>query len=121
MAIAASLVAMTSFAQTMQFSQPTYLTTATNSGVLAVTPFNVVLPPIALTITATNPATVVTNTIYQVIAQTNSYTFVYSAATMGTNFTTNFNGGNTIVFQVTNRTYGIAVPQSGGSNTCFIQ
>ena len=109
-------------AQQYQFAQGTYLTVTTNSSApLATTVFGVTLPPLSLTITCTNASTVITNTIFNVITFTNSYTFVYSAATMGTNFTTNFNNGNPISFSVTNFTYGQAAPQSGGTNTATIK
>lgn len=121
LALLTGLFTLNLSAQTSQFSQPTYLTITTNSGVLATTAFQVQIPAIALTITATNSATIVTNTIYQVISYTNSYTFIYNAATMGTNFTTNFNNGFPLTVSVTNLTYGQAAPQSGGSNTCFIK
>ena len=77
-------------AQQYQFSQGTYLTVTTNSAVLATTVFPVTLPPLAFNATCTNASTVITNTIFNVISFTNSFTFVYSAATMGTNFSTNF-------------------------------
>ena len=109
-------------AQQYQFSQGTYLTVTTNSASpLATTVFPVTVPPLALTITCTNANTVITNTIFNVITYTNSFTFVYSAATMGTNFSTNFNNGNPISFSVTNLTYGQAAPQSGGTNTATIK
>ena len=109
-------------AQQYQFSQGTYLTMTTNSSApLANTVFGVTLPPLALTITCTNANTVITNTIFNVITYTNSFTFVYSAATMGTNFSTNFNNGNPISFSVTNLTYGQAAPQSGGTNTATVK
>ncbi|HEV2691940.1 MAG TPA: hypothetical protein VG347_03515 [Verrucomicrobiae bacterium] len=118
---AAAMLGFSAAGQTQQFSQPLALTGPATSGVLATTPFMVQLPPISLTIQATNANTVVTNIITQIIAVTNSYTFIYNAATMGTNFTTNFNNGNGFSFPVTNRTYGLAIPQSGGSNNCLIQ
>ena len=108
-------------AQQYQFSQGTYLTVTTNSAVLATTVFPVTLPPLAFNVTCTNASTVITNTIFNVISFTNSFTFVYSAATMGTNFSTNFNNGNPITFNVTNLTYGQAAPQSGGTNTATIK
>lgn len=106
-------------AQTFQFSQATYLTVTTNSpSPLATTVFGVQVPSISLNITATNTSTIVTNTVFQVLSATNSYTFIYNASTMGTNFTTNW---PSTYFLVTNSTYGQASPQSGGSNTVFIK
>ena len=109
-------------AQQYQFSQGTVLTVPTNSALpLATTPFTVTLPPLALSIQATNPTTIITNTINNVILVTNSFTFIYNAAIHGTNFSTNFNNGNSISFNVTNYTYGQAAPQSGGTNTATIK
>ena len=109
-------------AQTSQFSQPTYLTGATNSGTLATAVTTVIVPSISLTITATNNATVVTNTLFAgltVGATTLPKTvFIYSAATYGTNFSTNWPSYS---ISVTNFLTGQASPQAGGSNTCYIQ
>lgn len=79
-------------AQLSQFGQPTYLQCPTNSGVIATTVFYVSVPAITLSITATNPATIITNT--------------------------NFNAYSVIV---TNYTFGQAAPQSGGTNTAYIK
>lgn len=114
------LLTLAAQATLQQFSQPTYLTVTTNA-LLSSNVFAVTLPPISLTITATNANTRVTNTIFQCVTVTNSYTFVYDASTMGTSFTTNFNNGQPLTMYVTNTTYGQAAPQQGGSNTCFIQ
>ena len=79
------------------------------------TPFSIYVPPISLTITATNPGTLVTNNIINClnIGGSNyiiSSTFIYSAATMGTNFTTNWAG---YYIPCTNYTFGQAIPQTG--------
>ena len=114
-------VCVKSSAQQYQFSQGTYLTVATNSGTLATTTFQQQVNPIALSILCTNSATVITNVIVTTITATNSMTFVYSASTMGTNFSTNFNNGNPLSLSVTTTTYGLAIPQSGGTNTATIK
>lgn len=113
----------TAQAQVSQFSQPTYLTIQTNSPVLSQAPVTIYVPPISLSITATNPFTVITNNICvglnvngtQLVPQS---TFIYTAATMGTNFTTNFPG---YYISVPNYIFGQAIPQSGGSNTASIK
>ena len=111
-------------AQVSQFGQPTYLLGLTNSPVLATTTFNVYVPPISLSITATNASTVITNLIGNTVTVngTNSLsfatTFVYYAATMGTNFSTNWPG---YYLTVTNYTYGVAIPQAGGTNTAYVK
>lgn len=105
-------------AQTMQFSQPTYLTIPTNSPTLSTGLVSVSIPAISLTVTATNLNTIVTNTLVQVVTVTNVSTFVYNAGAMGTNFSTNFPAST---YTATVRLYGNATPQAGGSNTCYIQ
>ena len=110
--------------QIYQFGQPTYLLFTTNSQVLATTVYNVYVPPLSLQIQATNALTVITNTINNTITVngtnnlTVGMTFVYNAATMGTNFSTNWPG---YFLAVTNYTYGQAIPQSGGTNTAYIK
>jgi hypothetical protein len=121
--LALMLFGFSAAAQLQQFTQPTYLTITTNSGVLIATPVQVNVPSISLTITATNSYTMVTNNLFNTIFINGSnyvisQTFVYNAATMGTNFTTNF-PPSTIV--LTNYTFGQAIPQAGGSNTCYIK
>lgn len=126
--IAIAVIAASAFAdsaQQYQFGSPTYLTVATNSAsingqnVFSVTNLVQVQPgPISLTITATNAATVVTNTLTTVITATNITTFIYSAATYGVNFSTNF---PSTTFTATAVTTAWAIPQSGGSNTCYIK
>lgn len=110
-------------AQLSQFGQPTYLQCPTNSGVIATTVFYVSVPAITLSITATNPATIITNTIFNGLNVGGSNlvpatVFIYNAAIHGTNFTTNFNAYSVIV---TNYTFGQAAPQSGGTNTAYIK
>ena len=101
-----------------QFGQPTLLTVPTNSGPIQTTPFQVYVPPISLTITATNPLTIVTNVITQVITFTNTTTFIYNAAIYGMNFSTNWLGYYALV---TNSTVGWAFPQSSISNAVYIK
>jgi hypothetical protein len=106
-----------------QFSQSTQLTVTTNSPVLITTPFVVNVPSISLTITATNAATIVTNTLFQSLSiggvvLNYPTTFIYNASTMGTNFTTNFPPYNVYA---TNYTYGQAAPQSTASNSVSIK
>lgn len=109
-------------AQTYQFTQPTYLTVATNSDTLATSTAVVTVPSISLTITATNSATIVTNTLFTgfTVGGTTyaARTFVYNAAVHGTNFTTNW---PSYQITVTNYLTGQASPQSGGTNTCYIK
>ena len=92
---AALVLGMSAGAQ--QFGQFTTLLFPTNSANIAgqnvfsiSTPVNVPVPTIPLNIVATNASTLVTNILVTVITATNTTTFVYSAATMGTNFSTNF-------------------------------
>lgn len=107
--------------QNFQFAQPTYLTTPTNV-LLSSNTFVITLPPLTITVSgATNPYTQFTNIITLQLAYSNSYQFVYTAGTMGTNYTTNFNNGQFIQLTLTNLTYGWAFPQSNGFNNVFVK
>jgi len=105
-------------AQFSQFAQYTHLTNTVNSPVLQSTPFQVFVPPLSLTVNASNNPTIITNTINQVLQFTNSTTFIYNAALYGTNFSTNWPG---YWVWVTNNTYGQAVPQIPNTNNCDIK
>lgn len=106
-------------AQISQFGQATFLQCQTNSGVLVTTVYSVSVPAISLSITATNTATIITNYLGNslFIGGSNVFVgtmFIYNAATMGTNFSTNFNAYS---LSVTSYTFGEAIPMlSGGSN-----
>ena len=124
-AIALVLSALTVRAQQNQFGQPTQLLFPTNSANIAganvfsiSTAFYIQPGPIALTIYATNALTVVTNVLVTVVSTTNISTFVYSAATMGTNFSTNWSGSS---FPATATTTAWAIPQQGGTNAVLIK
>ena len=88
--------AVESRAQISQFSQPTsFTTTTTNSPLLAQAIANVSMPYISLSITVTNPVALITNTFNSTftngpVSFTIQRTFVFNAATMGTNFSTNW-------------------------------
>lgn len=124
-AVAAALALSTACAsaQVSQFGQYLTLTGPATSSVVAVAPFSIQVPAITLSIVATNPATVVTNDI--MLTFTNNGTaltiqkeFIYNAATMGTNFTTNF---PTYPLNLSAYAFGYAAPLAGSTNNVQIK
>ena len=120
--LAALLCAVESQAQTSQFSQPTsFVSTSTNSPILASGIATISMPAISLSITVTNPNAIITNTYCLTNAAagvTVQKTFIYTAATMGTNFSTNF---NTFAQPVTNAIFGQASQSAAITNGATIQ
>lgn len=126
--IAILVIALCSFAtiasaQVSQFSSPSLLTTNLTSPSLYTATYTLTVPAISLTIQATNAATVITNTLNTGLNVNGTQlvpasTFVYNAATMGTNFSTNWPS-----YQITGTTYlfGQAVLQAGGTNNALIK
>lgn len=111
-------------AQISQFGQATYLTVTTNAGPIAQQTFQVYVPSISLTITATNVNTVITNTLNHTVSLggTNYFTiantFIYSAATMGTNFSTNFPAA---FYVGTDYVWAQAAPMLAGGSNVYIK
>lgn len=83
-------------AQLAQFSLPTpFTTTFTNSALITSNTDYVSMPSISLSIMVTNPVALITNTFNTTFTNgpfnfTIQRTFIFNAATMGTNFSTNF-------------------------------
>lgn len=112
-------VTVANLAAGQQFSQPTtFVTTSTNSPVLATAIANVQVPALSLSITVTNPTAILTNTFnltnYTIVQQK----FIFNAATMGTSLTTNFPA---FTQSSTNGIYGQALQVSGNTNGATIQ
>jgi hypothetical protein len=114
--VAAILLAQAQYLN--QFAQGTPFTTGTtNSTTLQTGTFTLVTPPIALNITVTNPLALITNYITVITTNTIPF-FVFNAATMGTNFHTNF--GN-LYLSGTNSVYGVASQNPANTNGAVIE
>ncbi len=111
-------------AQIQQFGQPlVFSTTSTNSPLLVAVPFVAPMPAIQVTFTATNPAAIITNDYISSMTNGTTVTqmqrrFIYSYATYGTPFTTNFPAFG---LPMTNYIYGQAAQVAGNTNGATIQ
>ena len=115
----ACLLAPKSEAQVSQFASSSQCVSNLTSPSLYTAQFTVTVPAISLTIQATNALTILTNTLNdginvngtQLVPQS---TFVYNAATMGTNFSTNW---PSYQLTFTNYLFGQAILQNGAGGT----
>ena len=90
---------------------------------LATATASIYMPAISLSITVTNSAALITNNFCSTFTNGPSSlfvqrTFIYNAATMGTNFSTNFPA---FWMTLTNNIYGQATQGAGNPNGATIQ